>query len=88
MLTNVIVPWAMAEKHLAVAPDWLPAEDICNDVRVMAYRLFGRDHNPNAVYASNAVLVQGLIYLYRDCRERFPDCTQCPGVIMKKRGPR
>ena len=44
----------------------------------MAFRLFGRDHNP-ALYAGNGLLVQGLIQIYRECcLAAHPDCSNCP----------
>ena len=78
VLANVVVPFAVAEGRLAVAPDWLPAEDISEPVRLMAFRLFGRDHNPAALYAGNGLLVQGLLHLFRElCLAHHPWCADC-----------
>jgi len=78
ILANVIVPWAMAEGRLAEAPEWLPPEDVSEPVRLTAFRLFGRDHNPLAHYASNGLLIQGLLQIHRDyCLQVHPDCSGC-----------
>lgn len=78
MLTNVLIPFARAEERLAHVPDWIFPEDLNATVRLMAFRLFGRDHNP-ALYAGNGLLVQGLIQVYREyCLAAHPDCSSCP----------
>jgi len=64
ILANVLVPFAMAQGRLAEPPDWLPPEDVSAPVRLMAHRLFGRDHHPLVAYARNGVLIQGLLYLH------------------------
>ena len=80
IIANVIAPWGFAEGRLGDFPDWLPPEDVSSPVRLMANRLFGRDHNP-AIYASNGLLIQGMIQLYRElCVSRHPDCASCPVV--------
>ena len=44
----------------------------------MAFRLFGRDHNPAAFYAGNGLLVQGLLHLFRElCVAHHPLCADC-----------
>ena len=59
-------------------PAWLPPEDISQPVRLTAFRLFGRDHNPAAVYATNGLLIQGLLQIHRDlCLRLHPDCDDC-----------
>lgn len=78
VLANVIVPFALAEERLATVPDWLPPEDISNPVRLTAFRLFGRDHNPAAFYSTNGLLIQGLLQVHRDyCLRIHPDCRSC-----------
>ena len=78
VLANVVVPFAVAEGRLAAAPDWLPAEDISQPVRLMAFRLFGRDHNPAAIYAGNGLMVQGLLHIFRElCLAHHPWCIDC-----------
>ena len=78
ILANVVVPWAIAEGKLDQAPDWLPPEDISDPVRLAAFRMFGRDHNPAAFYATNGLLIQGLIQIHRDyCLQMHPDCDDC-----------
>ena len=70
--------WLVARDLLAAAPDWLPAEDISEPVRLMAFRLFGRDHNPAAFYAGNGLLVQGLLHLFMElCVAHHPLCADC-----------
>lgn len=78
ILANVIVPFAIAEGRLWEAPSWLPAEDVSSPVRLTAFRLFGRDHNPAVLYATNGLRIQGLIQIRRDfCLTIHPDCEQC-----------
>ena len=78
VLANVIVPFAMAEGRVREAPPWLPPEDLSEPVRLTAFRLFGRDHHPPARYATNGLLIQGLIQIHRDyCLQVHPDCTAC-----------
>ena len=78
IIANVIVPWAMAEERVDEAPEWLPPEDISDPVRLTAFRLFGRDHNPAAFYSTNGLLIQGLLQIHRDyCLQMHPDCSEC-----------
>lgn len=77
MFANVIVPFAMARGAIEGPPDWLPPEDVSAPVRLTAYRLMGRDHNP-ALYAGNGLMIQGLIGVHREfCLAVHPDCTEC-----------
>lgn len=77
MLTNVLIPFARAEERLPRIPEWIFPEDINSTVRLMAFRLFGRDHNP-ALYARNGLLIQGLIHIHRTCcLAVHPDCSEC-----------
>ena len=77
IVANVVVPFALAEKRLAAAPAVLPPEDVSAPVRLAAFRLFGRDHNP-ALYSGNGLLIQGLIQIHRDfCLAAHPDCGDC-----------
>jgi len=78
LLANVIVPFAIAEGRIAESPRWLPPEDLSEPVRLTAYRLFGRDHNPSSAYAANDVKVQGLIQIHREyCLQIHPACEEC-----------
>ena len=78
ILANVVVPFALAEERVAAPPDWLPPEDVSEPVRLTAFRLFGRDHNPGAFYATNGLLIQGLLQIHRDhCLAHHPDCAAC-----------
>jgi len=78
ILANVIVPFAIAEGRVADTPDWMPPEDISEPVRLTAFRLFGRDHNPAALYSTNGLLIQGLLQIHRDyCLQVHPDCHGC-----------
>ena len=78
ILANVVVPFARAEERVSEVPDWLPPEDISEPVRLTAFRLFGRDHNPAAFYATNGLLIQGLLQIHRDyCLQMHPDCESC-----------
>ena len=78
ILANVVVPFAIAEGRVAEAPDWLPPEDISEPVRLTAFRLLGRDHNPAAFYSGNGLCIQGLLQIHRDyCLHFHPDCDSC-----------
>ena len=78
IIANVIVPFALAESRISQLPDWLPPEDISLPVRLSAFRLFGRDHNPTVFYSSNGLSIQGLLHVYRDfCSQSFPNCASC-----------
>lgn len=78
IVANIVVPWAIAAGRLAVAPEWLPPEDVSEPVRLMAFRMLGRDHNPAAFYSRNGLCIQGLIGIYREfCSPTHPDCETC-----------
>ncbi len=78
VVTNAVVPMAIAEKRLAAAPPWLPPEDLSSPMRLTAMRLFGRDHNPSSLYLRNGLLMQGLLQIHREfCLELYPDCVLC-----------
>lgn len=78
IVANVIAPFALAEERLSAIPDWLPPEDLSEPVRLTAFRLFGRDHNPAAFYSANGLLIQGLLQIHRDyCLQVHPDCSEC-----------
>ena len=77
MLANVVIPFALAEGRLARVPQWLCPEDVCAPVRLTAYRILGRDHNP-ALYAWNGLLLQGLLHIHREfCICARPGCAGC-----------
>lgn len=77
MLANVVTPFALAEMRLERVPDWLCPEDLCAPVKLTAFRLLGRDHNP-ALYSGNGLLIQGLIQIHREfCLSAHPDCGNC-----------
>lgn len=78
ILANVLVPFALAEARIDRVPDWLVPEDVSSPVRLAAFRLLGRDHNP-ALYSGDGLLIQGLIQFHRDyCLAVHPDCSACP----------
>lgn len=78
VLANVIVPFALGTGCISEIPNWLPPEDLSEPVRLAAFRLFGRDHNPRAYYAKNGLLIQGLIQIHREfCLQVHPDCDDC-----------
>jgi hypothetical protein len=76
---NVALPFAAAAEsspHCAV--NHLPPEDMSAPMRLTALHLFGRDHNPAALYADNGLLQQGLLQVYTDfCLNAQPDCAGC-----------
>ena len=88
ILANVVLPFAMAEDRASGPPSWLPPEDVSEPVRLTAYRMFGRDHNPAALYSSNGLLIQGLLQIHRECcLPHHPDCGGC-GLAAGSPGPR
>ena len=77
MLANVVTPFALAEGRLPRVPDWLCPEGLCAPMRLTAFRILGRDHNP-ALYSGNGLLLQGLIQVHREfCLAVHPDCSAC-----------
>lgn len=87
VIANVIVPFAIAEGRTPCVPEWLPPEDLSEPVRVTAFRMMGRDHNP-AMYSGNDRLVQGLIQVHREwCLRVHPECEGCGlvGMLEKRR---
>ena len=84
ILANVVLPFAMAEERAQACPEWLPPEDVSSPVRLTAFRLFGRDHNPAALYSSNGLLIQGLLQIHRDyCLQHHPECQGC-GLLSQR----
>jgi len=78
IIANVVVPFAMARRRIDSVPDWLPPEDVCAPVRRVACRMFGGDHNPRTWYATNGLLIQGLIQIDREwCERLHPECIGC-----------
>lgn len=83
IFSNIIVPLALAEGRIDSVPEWLPPEDISSPMRLMAFRLLGRDHNPAAYYARNGLQMQGLVQIHREfCLEIYPICESCALVAL------
>ena len=77
ILANVLIPFARAEGRLACIPNEVLPEESNSIVRLTAFRLLGRDHNP-ALYAGNGLCLQGLIQIHHDfCLAAHPDCDRC-----------
>lgn len=77
ILANVLVPMALAERRLAEVPCWMFPEDVCSPMRLTAWRMLGRDHNP-AVYSGNGLYLQGLLQIHKDfCLSAHRDCSEC-----------
>ena len=77
MLANAVVPYALAVGALDDVPDWICPEDVSSPVRLTAFRMLGRDHNP-ALYSGNGLLIQGFIHIYRTfCLASHPACDGC-----------
>ncbi len=78
IITNVILPFAIAEARLPAGLELhLPPEDISAPMRLAAWHLFGRDHNP-AIYSGNGLLQQGLLQIHQDfCLCAKPGCDNC-----------
>ena len=79
IVTNAIVPF-MAAFHPRKAREIygaLPPETVSSPMRLMASRIFGRDHNPR-LYAGSGLLQQGLIQIFNDfCLQCKSDCADC-----------
>ncbi len=87
ILANVVLPFALACEQVETVPRWLPPEDVSEPVRLTAHRLFGRDHNPLALYAKNGIAIQGLLQIHRDyCLRLHPDCTGCSVYTQAVKG--
>ena len=77
IVANVLVPLALAERRIGHPPERLPPEDVSAPVRLAAFRILGRDHNP-ALYSGDGVLIQGLLQIHREfCLVAHPDCSEC-----------
>ena len=77
LLANVVIPFARACGSLPVLPEWTFPEDINSQMRLAAFRLFGRDHNP-ALYSGNGLFMQGLLQIHKEfCLGAHPDCDEC-----------
>lgn len=77
ILANVLVPMALAERRLAEVPCWMFPEDVSSPMRLTAWRMLGRDHNP-AIYSGNGLLLQGLLQIHKDfCLSAHRDCARC-----------
>jgi len=77
IMANVLVPLALAEGRIVDVPEWILPEDISSPVRLTAFRLFGRDHNPS-LYSENGLFIQGLLHIHREfCLAVHPDCSSC-----------
>ena len=77
VLANVVIPFARACGTLPNLPEWTFPEDLNSQVRLAAFRLLGRDHNP-AIYSGNGLFMQGLLQIHREfCLGAHPDCSEC-----------
>ena len=77
IVANVLVPLAIAEGRMIGFPERLPPEDVSAPVRLTAFRILGRDHNPS-LYSGDGILIQGLIQIHREfCLSAHPDCREC-----------
>jgi len=86
IIANVVVPFALARQGIREVPGWLPPEDLCEPVRRVAVRMFGRDHNPRAWYATNGLFIQGLVQIDREwCARLHPDCIGCGAEAVRER---
>ncbi len=79
IVTNVLLPLLTAEGDDTTALfEQLPPEDLSSPMKLAALYLFGRDHNPAAIYNFNGVLQQGLLQIYLDfCLNARPECEGC-----------
>ena len=79
ILSSVVVPLLAADDPDAWRLlDALPGEAIGAPMKEMAFRLLGADHNP-ALYASRALLAQGLLELWDAyCAASPESCRTCP----------
>lgn len=83
VLASALVPIAIAERRIAAPPEWLPPEDLSSPMRLTAFRMLGRDHNPAAFYLNNGLRMQGLLQIHREfCLELYPDCKNCDVALF------
>lgn len=77
ILSNILIPLALAQGLLHEVPSWLCPEDLSAPMRLTAFRLLGRDHNPH-LYTTNGLLQQGLLALHHAfCLASSADCSNC-----------
>ena len=68
----------MAVTRLSMTTAIPPSESISAPMRTMANRLFGRDHNPGALYSADGLRQQGLLQIFSDfCLNVRGDCAGC-----------
>ena len=77
---NAILPFIAATRPETAPLLWrhLPPESVSAPMRTMANRLFGRDHNPSAIYAADGLRQQGLLQIFSDfCLNARGGCDGC-----------
>lgn len=77
---NAVIPFIAATRP-ATAPgiyNGIPSETISAPMRTMANRMFGRDHNPAAIYTADGLRQQGLLQIFSDyCLNARGGCANC-----------
>ena len=77
---NAILPFIAATRPETAPLLWrrLPPESVSAPMRAMANRLFGRDHNPSAIYTADGLRQQGLLQIFSDfCLNARGGCDGC-----------
>ena len=77
---NALLPYlaAVHPESASLLCRGIPSESISAPMRTMANRLFGRDHNPGALYSADGLRQQGLLQIFSDfCLNVRGDCAGC-----------
>ena len=77
---NAILPYlaAIHPESASLLCRGIPSESISAPMRTMANRLFGRDHNPGALYSADGLRQQGLLQIFSDfCLNARGGCADC-----------
>ena len=80
LAANAILPFLAATRPELAGQlcRGLPSETVSAPMRTMANRLFGRDHNPGALYSADGLRQQGLLQIFADfCLNARGGCSNC-----------
>ena len=80
LAANAILPFLAATRPELAGQlcRGLPSETVSAPMRTMANRLFGRDHNPGALYSADGLRQQGLLQIFADfCLNARGGCAGC-----------
>ena len=80
IVNNALMPFLAATRPDATdgISENLRPETISSTMKIMANRLFGRDHNPVVLYGRSGLAQQGLLQIYSDfCLNSRNNCLDC-----------